>query len=70
MGTGSRRDTITRLIEQFHARYADVMDGALANYIPELTQADPRHFGIALVTADGLWHVRWFTLHPAGGGRP
>nr|WP_274388282.1 glutaminase A [Salsipaludibacter albus] len=29
------------------------MAGTLANYIPELTRADPRHFGIALVTADG-----------------
>lgn len=47
------RDTITRLIEQVHATYADAMDGALADYIPELTRADPRHFGIVVVTADG-----------------
>ena len=47
------RDTITRVIEQVHARHATRMDGALADYIPELTRADPAHYGIALVTADG-----------------
>jgi glutaminase len=51
---GSRvRDTITRVIEEVHRRYAATMDGALADYIPELTRADPSHFGIAVVTADG-----------------
>ncbi len=29
------------------------MDGALADYLPALTRADPAHFGLALVTADG-----------------
>ncbi len=53
MGQPPRRDAVTRRIEQVHALYADIMDGALADYIPELTRADPRHFGIALVTADG-----------------
>lgn len=47
------RDTITRIIEEVHQRYAGTMDGALADDIPELTLADPTHFGIALVTADG-----------------
>lgn len=47
------RDTITRIIEQIHARHAGTMDGTLADYIPELTRADPTSFGIALVTADG-----------------
>ncbi len=47
------RDTITRIIEEVHQRYAGTMDGTLADYIPELTRSDPAHFGIALVTADG-----------------
>ncbi|TVR22626.1 MAG: glutaminase A [Nitriliruptor sp.] len=47
------RDTITRIIEEVHRRYAGTMDGSLADYIPELTRADPNHFGIAVVTADG-----------------
>ena len=28
-------------------------DGAVANYIPELSKADPTHFGVALATTDG-----------------
>lgn len=46
-------DTILRAIEQVHARHAGCDDGALADVIPELAHADPGHFGIAVVTADG-----------------
>ena len=46
-------DTFTRAIESVHRRYAGVSDGTLADYIPELTRANPDHFGIVLVTADG-----------------
>jgi glutaminase len=34
-------------------KYKDSFSGNLANYIPELTKADPALFGIALATADG-----------------
>ncbi len=47
------QDALTRIIGEVHERYADVDDGALADYIPELTQADPGHFGMVVVTADG-----------------
>ncbi|MBX9710539.1 MAG: glutaminase A [Xanthobacteraceae bacterium] len=40
-------------LQDCHRRYADNMDGALADYIPELSKADPAHFGISLVTIDG-----------------
>jgi glutaminase len=33
--------------------YAAEKSGALADYIPELTKADPAHFGISLATIDG-----------------
>lgn len=46
-------DAVTRTITRVHERYAGLADGALADYIPELTRADPRGFGIAVVTADG-----------------
>jgi glutaminase len=46
-------DTIMRTIEQVHARYVTLGGGTLADYIPELTRADPHHFGIVVVTADG-----------------
>jgi glutaminase len=40
-------------LEYLHAALAPVGDGALADYIPELTRADPAWFGIALATVDG-----------------
>jgi glutaminase len=40
-------------LEELHAALASISDGALADYIPELTRADPGWFGIALATVDG-----------------
>jgi glutaminase len=44
---------VVAYLERLHARYAAVDDGAVATYIPELAQADPKWFGICLVTMDG-----------------
>ncbi|MFO1485988.1 MAG: glutaminase A [Verrucomicrobiaceae bacterium] len=44
---------IQEYLEQLHARYASVMDGKVADYIPELSKADPRWFGICIATRDG-----------------
>lgn len=38
---------------ELHQRYADLIDGDVASYIPELAKADPNLFGIALATNDG-----------------
>lgn len=46
-------DVVTRVVQDVHGHYADVGDGALADYIPELTRADPSHFGLVVVTSDG-----------------
>ena len=40
-------------LEELHERLAGVGEGDVANYIPELSRADPQWFGIALVTVDG-----------------
>lgn len=40
-------------LAELHARYADLEDGDVARYIPELARADPRWFGIAVATTDG-----------------
>jgi glutaminase len=40
-------------LQEIHAKYANNFSGKVATYIPELAKADPRLFGIALVTADG-----------------
>lgn len=44
---------IQEYLKTLHARYASVMDGHLADYIPELAKADPHHFGICIATRDG-----------------
>lgn len=41
------------LIENLHDKYASDFSGALADYIPELAKADPKQFGISIMTADG-----------------
>jgi glutaminase len=43
-----------RALEELHAKVsAEPLLGAVADYIPELSKADPRWFGIAVATADG-----------------
>jgi glutaminase len=41
------------LIEELYAEYRSLDDGQVATYIPELGKANPKHFGICLVTSDG-----------------
>ena len=40
-------------VSQLHREFAGVTDGQVATYIPELAKADPKWFGICLVTATG-----------------
>src|SRR5574341_1181727 len=40
-------------LKEIYAKYREDFSGKVASYIPELAKADPRLFGIALVTADG-----------------
>lgn len=47
------RSPIHRYLEQLLADLATVSGGELANYIPELTAANPAWLGIAIVTVDG-----------------
>jgi glutaminase len=44
---------IQSLLEQLHARFAPLCTGRVADYIPELSKADPEAFGIAVATVDG-----------------
>lgn len=45
---------IQTYLEELHRSLVGLDDGALANYIPELTKADPAWFGISIVTMDGV----------------
>jgi len=40
-------------LKELHGRYQGVSEGKLADYIPELTKADPAWFGLSVATADG-----------------
>jgi glutaminase len=48
-----RTTSFQQYLEQLHARFSTCVDGAVADYIPELTKVPADLFGIALVTADG-----------------
>jgi glutaminase len=40
-------------LQDLHAKYRGVVDGKVADYIPELALAKPEWFGISVVTVDG-----------------
>src|ERR1700758_2756471 len=44
---------ILSALQEMHEQYRENFAGKVASYIPELSKADPRLFGIVLVTADG-----------------
>lgn len=48
-----RLEWVRRAIERIHAEHATLTDGHVADYIPELSAADPDAFGIAAATTDG-----------------
>ncbi|MGK2931668.1 MAG: glutaminase A, partial [Solirubrobacterales bacterium] len=50
-------------LERLHDRHAKNTAGEVASYIPELAQASPDWFGIALVTADGSIYEVGETRH-------
>jgi glutaminase len=45
---------VQRYLDQIRAEHADVSEGALASYIPELTRVDPSGFGLSLSSSDGF----------------
>ena len=47
-------ELVQRYLDQVVAEFASVTDGALADYIPELTEVDPTGFGLSLSSADGF----------------
>src|SRR5258708_2627671 len=54
IGPGDSQQTpVLRFLNKCHADYSTEGSGTLASYIPELTKANPAHFGISLATIDG-----------------
>jgi glutaminase len=52
-GALPRIDEVRQLVEEAHARYADLDDGEVADYIPALASVDPALFGISVVGVEG-----------------
>jgi glutaminase len=44
---------LLRFLDACHEQFAAEISGAVADYIPELSKANPDHFGISLATLDG-----------------
>lgn len=44
---------VQQYLEELHAQIHPMRDGNVANYIPELANANPEWFGIVIVTVDG-----------------
>src|ERR1700752_3442954 len=49
----SSKPPLLRFLDECHEKFATDEGGAVADYIPELSKADPAHFGISLATLDG-----------------
>ncbi len=47
-------ELVQRYLDRIRAEHADVADGALACYIPELACVDPDRFGVSLSSSDGF----------------
>jgi glutaminase len=52
-GWREAKPPLLRFLSDCHARFSGERSGSVANYIPELSKANPDHFGIALATIDG-----------------
>ena len=53
VGVSTCSNVIQGVIDELHQRYSPLLDGAPADYIPELAKADPSDFGIVIATVDG-----------------
>eukprot|EP00928_Gymnodinium_smaydae_P020244 TRINITY_DN17825_c0_g3_i2.p1 TRINITY_DN17825_c0_g3~~TRINITY_DN17825_c0_g3_i2.p1 ORF type:complete len:699 (+),score=160.59 TRINITY_DN17825_c0_g3_i2:314-2098(+) len=51
--TAKLPDNVQQVLEDVHKKVKPQDFGQLADYIPELTKANPQHFGIALCDTDG-----------------
>ncbi len=49
--------SVDKLVHDAHRRFAGDVEGAVADYIPILAQADPELFGLAVAEVDGELHT-------------
>jgi glutaminase len=55
---------IQEYLERLHAKYAELRDGTIATYIPELAKANPSWFGVVIGTVDGRLYEVGDTRQP------
>ena len=55
---------ILEYLESVRARYRNLADGAVADYIPELARVEPDRFGICIATRDGHVYEVGDSRHP------
>ena len=48
------KSPVSQILKTLHERYASLQEGAVADYIPELSKVDPGLFGICIATQDGF----------------
>lgn len=53
LGWSDAKPPLLRFLADCHAEFSTENSGAVADYIPELSKADPGHFGISVATLDG-----------------
>jgi glutaminase len=51
--TKSAAAPLREVLRDLYARHSKLMDGKVADYIPELAKADPKWFGISVAATDG-----------------
>ena len=48
-----KKHEIQSLVEQIYQTYHELENGAVADYIPKLSLANPKHFGMSILSANG-----------------
>ena len=48
-----KKHEIQSLVEQIYQTYHELENGAVADYIPKLSLANPEHFGMSILSANG-----------------
>jgi len=51
----TEKHEIQSLVEQIYQTYHEHEDGAVADYIPQLSLANPEHFGISILSTNGIF---------------
>lgn len=47
------KSPVAQILQTLHERYISLLEGEVADYIPELSKVDPNQFGICIATRDG-----------------